>query len=129
MRVSAEHKKNYHITSNFPTTTDARRALEEDRNEHPDWIVITAFYQALHWVDAFLLTKGDRPVNHITRKKYIGKHKELEEIEEDYWRLSRASQMARYKKQTYRDDPDEFNEMLDISCSIINYIKDLMNIE
>ena len=100
-----------------------RRALEEDRNEHWDWLVITAFYQALHWVDAFLLTKGYRPVDHKTRGRYIGRIKELEEIEEDYWKLSRASQTARYKKKTYKDDLDEFNEMLNISCSIINYIK------
>ena len=34
---------------------DAQRVLQADSKKHLDWVVITAFYCALHWVDAFLL--------------------------------------------------------------------------
>ena len=129
MRVPVEHNNNYHITSNYPTTTDAQRALQEDGNEHPDWIVITSFYQALHWVDAFLLTKEHEPSNHGERRNYIGNTEELEKIKENYWELKGASELARYEEYTFKDDPARAKEMLEISCSIINYIKTLMNIE
>ena len=129
MRIPEEHSDNYHIISNYPTTTDARRALQEDRNEHPDWIVITSFYQALHWVDAFLLTKECEPNNHGERGGYIKSTKELEEIEENYRKLKNASQIARYDEGTYKDDSAGVEEMLEISCSIISHIKALMNIE
>ena len=129
MRAPDEYSDNYHVTSNYPTTTDARRALQEDRNEHPDWIVITSFYQALHWVDAYLLTKEYEPLNHKERGTYINRTEELEEIKRNYFKLKNASQMARYDEETFKDDPAGVEEMLEISCSILNHIKDLKNIE
>ena len=129
MRIPAEHRKNYHITSNYPTTTDARRALEENSKEHPDWIVITSFYQALHWVDAFLYTKGHFPFSHAQRKCYIEKTEELEEIKENYRHLKKASEMARYEKGTFRNKSAKVDELLEMSCLTIKHIKTLMHIE
>ena len=129
MSVPEEHSNSYHITSNYPTTTDARRALQEDRNEHPDWIVITSFYQALHWVDAFLLTKEHEPNTHGERRNYIEDDEDLEAIKKNYLDLKKASQIARYEEGTFKDDPAGVEEILEISCSIINHIKDLMDIE
>ena len=36
---------------------DAQLTLETDSKDHSDWVVITAFYSALHWVHAFLSPK------------------------------------------------------------------------
>ena len=129
MRTTKKYGNNYHITSNYPITKDAQRALQEDRNEHPDWTIITAFYQTLHWVDAFFLTKENEPNNHQERGNYIKNTEELEGIAKNYWTLKNASQMARYEEATFKDDPAKVEELLEISCSIINYIKALMDKE
>lgn len=128
MKIPAKHSNNYHLTSNYPTTTDARQTLEEDSNDHSDWIVITSFYQALHCIDAYLLTKKRKPLNHEQRKSCIEQIRALDPIAEDYWRLKEASEFARYKKNTYRNNPTKVQELLNLSCSIIEHIKFLMKI-
>ena len=129
MSIPEEYRDNYHITSNYPITTDAQRALQEDRNEHLAWIVITSFYQALHWVDAFLLTKEHEPNNHGERRSYIENTEDLEKIKESYWELKGASELARYEKDTFKDCDAEVEKLLEISHSIVKHIKVLMKIE
>ena len=91
-------------------------------------LLLPSFYQALHWVDAFLLTKEYEPNNHGQRRDYIGQTEELKEIKNNYLKLKNASQMARYDETTFKDAPAEVQELLEISSSIINHIKTLMNI-
>ena len=84
MRIPPEHRDNYHICTNYLATTEARRALEEDGTDQLDWIVITAFYQALHWVDAYLFSNGWKPRDHEERRSCILSFRDLDPY---CWRL------------------------------------------
>ena len=99
-----------------------------DPSEHADWIVITAFYQALHWVDAFFAFNNRHPTRHGERKRFVDQHENLERISENYTNLYDASIIARYEPETYKDDPDEVEALLEEDlASIVTHINELIN--
>ena len=111
----------------------------EDPNEHADWIVITAFYQALHWVDAFFALYDYHPKAHgmsydeeeVTdpgRNEAIRKHSDLRPIRHNYFNLYDASIDARYEPFTYQNDPDIVEALLEEDlASIITHINAMIN--
>ena len=88
MPTDQAHLSKYHIAK------AAQLALQADSNRHPDWIVITAFYQALHWVDAFLATKQRHPSDHRERNWEVRNNADLKIIKRNYNRLYKASRFA-----------------------------------
>lgn len=56
MPTFEEHRQKCDIAKSTQLTLQAA-----DPHEHADWIVITAFYQALHWVDAFFALDNYHP--------------------------------------------------------------------
>ena len=98
----------------------AQLALQTaDPSEHTDWIVITAFYQALHWVDAFFALSNRHPRRHGERKRFVDQHENLERISESYTNLYDASIIARYEPETYKDDPDIVEALLEEDLALI----------
>ncbi len=97
----------------------------ENSNQHADWIVITAFYQALHWIDAFFALKDHHPKGHgpyydeeegcemSGRNDLVNRHRDLNRIVENYRNLYDASRTARYEAETYNDYPEEVDELLE----------------
>lgn len=61
-----------------------------------DWVVTGIFYEAVHWVEAFLATKGDHPLNHGERNLAIARYADLDPIAVDYDVLKVESENARY---------------------------------
>ena len=113
--------------SKFRITEDAQLALENAPNDHPDWIVITAFYQALHWVDAFLAKTQRHPTNHGRRNWEVRNDVDLKAIRKNYKRLYDASIFARYYAKTYKNKPNEVKRLLEIDLkSIIDHISPLI---
>ncbi|MYE90644.1 hypothetical protein F4X33_16790 [Candidatus Poribacteria bacterium] len=99
-----------------------------DPSAHADWIVITAFYQALHWVDAFFALNNRQPTRHGERKRFVDQHENLERISESYTNLYDASIIARYEPETYKDDPDEVEALLEEDLAlIVTHINELIN--
>ena len=119
----------------------AQLALQAaDSSEHADWIVITAFYQALHWVDAFFALYDYHPAAHgmsydqeedVTdpgRNEAIRKHRDLRPIRHSYFNLYDASIDARYEPYTYKDDPHIVEALLEEDlASIVTHINALID--
>lgn len=61
-----------------------------------DWQVTSLFYAALHYVDAYLATKGIHPHDHMERDGWIAKLTELKPIAAEYFELKDRSMDARY---------------------------------
>lgn len=61
-----------------------------------DWEVTTLFYSALHYVDAFLASKGIDAGSHRARISHVAKFAELKPIEMMYENLRLRSENARY---------------------------------
>ena len=111
-----------------------------DPNEHADWIVITAFYQALHWIDAFFALYDYHPEAHgisydeeegVTdpgRNEAIRKHRDLRPIRHSYFNLYDASIDARYEPYTYQNAPDIVQALLGEDLdSIVTHINELID--
>ncbi len=105
----------------------------KDSSEHADWIVITAFYQALHRIDAFFaLDNNFHPLRHgIThnqegevidpgRNLAVKRHKDLAQVRNNYANLYDASCYARYQSGTYQYYPDEVRGLLEIDLAAID---------
>ena len=119
----------------------ARLALEKaDSNQHADWIVIAAFYQALHLVDAFFALSDHHPKGHGPyydeeqgrempgRNALVNRHRDLSRIVENYRNLYDASIAARYDAETYRDDREEVEALLEEDLDrIVTHVNRLIN--
>ncbi len=111
-----------------------------DSNKYADWIVTTAFYQALHLIDAFFAFDSDyHPEAHNTiynkegeptalgRNYCVKKHNDLRPIRDNYSTLFEASIDARYEEEIYKDDPDEVNALLNEDLDpIVTHIRQLI---
>jgi len=86
----AQANRNLRILEQFNFTTC----------DYLDWLVVIAFYTALHWVDAFLATLGLHPDNHRARNFEVRTH--LPAIHAHYMRLYLVSRDARYGAIHYR---------------------------
>ena len=99
-----------------------------DSNIYADWIVIAAFYQALHWVDAFFALENYHPRRHGERKGAVERHRDLERIGDSYTRLYDASIDARYEPFTYQNDPDIVEALLEEDLALIaTHINELID--
>jgi len=67
--------------------------FDEGNPDHCDWIVVVAFYAALHWVDAYLAVLGNHPQNHRERNLIVT----LLPIAFEYSLLYSTSRRARYE--------------------------------
>lgn len=72
-------------------------SLLEDLGNWPtrytEWEITVMFYSALHYVSAFLSSRGEHPENHYQRRKLVV---QLTSIAAEYENLQQASQEARY---------------------------------
>ena len=125
MPTSLKHLPDYRIVK-YDIAKDAQLALEQNPRDHSDWIVISAFYQALHWVNIFLATKQCRPGDHGERNREVRNDADLKVIKENYKRLYDASRSARYDPETYENCPNEIKSLEQDLEAIINYITQLI---
>jgi hypothetical protein len=97
-----------------------------DIEEHADWIVIIAFYQVLHLVDAYLLSKGQsQPTSHKARNNVVRNDKFLRSIFGHFDYMYNASIHARY--DSWDDYSSEVQEILETDLyAIISRISPLI---
>ena len=98
MPTFEEHRQKCDIAKSAQLTLQAANP-----HEHADWIIIAAFYQALHWVDAFFALDNYHPGAHNRRKNAIFRYEDLRLIRDSYTKLYDASIDARYEPETFKD--------------------------
>ena len=95
----------------------------QNQSHHADWIVTLAFYRALHAVDSYLADKYKiHPFSHKNRHMHVQQH--LGCIHREYSALYYASMKARYREDTYENDPDEVENLLNLSLHIENRLNE-----
>ena len=73
-----------------------------------DWVVSGIFYEAVHWVEAYLATKGDHSNTHGQRNRAMQRYGELDSVLTDYDFLKTESENARYS--CYRHSTAEIQD-------------------
>ena len=82
--LQARHNRQFWFSHNLDTTP------------YRDWVVTGIFYEAVHWVEAFLAGKGTHPNTHGQRNAEMSRYSELDQILVDYDVLKADSENARY---------------------------------
>ncbi len=70
--------------------------LSHAQSSFPDWVVVGAFYAALHYVDACLALRNIHPPTHHQRSGYVARVRDLKSVYPDYRTLEDVSRDARY---------------------------------
>ena len=66
-----------------------------------DWVVTGIFYEGVHWVEAFLETRGEHSDNHRQRLITMRRNAEVAPITADLETLKQESEIARYRCYKY----------------------------
>jgi hypothetical protein len=71
--------------------------LNDGMMEYKDWILITLFYSAVHYVESVRATKGDHSANHAERSNFIrDSYKSNRNFRNAYKSLKDGAWEARY---------------------------------
>ena len=73
------------------------QTFDLDKTEFRDWVITTAFYTALHWINAYLTTQSVRPKNHKMRENAIGMYSVTKKIAWEYSELKNHAFNSRYR--------------------------------
>lgn len=119
MPAKDEHIKNAQHNRLFWKSHDL------DSTPFHDWVVTGIFYEAVHWVEAYLATKGDHPTTHGQRNSAISRHGELDSIVLDYDILKAESENARYACYKHTSD-DIRNDLIPLVVNVEGYITTLL---
>jgi len=95
----------------LPNTADHRKKAEHNEflistldNPFWDWAIIVTFYAALHYVEAYLGTKGIHAPTHPVRDSHIQRDSTLKTIYVDYRELENESRDARYDAIEFKQE-------------------------
>ena len=66
-----------------------------------DWALVATFYAAMHYVEAYLATKGQHVRSHTTRDGYVGRDVNLKKIYNQYQDLKYYGYNARYEMTSF----------------------------
>jgi hypothetical protein len=81
-------------------------------SQYAEWKVIVLFYSALHYVEAFLVTRSVAYRDHTYRDLAMEREPETQPIRATYNRLKKAAHEARYEGTVFRPgDVGEFQKM------------------
>lgn len=65
-----------------------------------EWKIVTAFYAALHYVEAIIVRSGRQSVDHTSRTMLISQIPELRKVRADYETMRNYAREARYDPTT-----------------------------
>ena len=96
-----------------------------DTTPFRDWVVAAIFYEAVHWVEAYLATKGDHSNTHGQRSHAMQRYGDLDAVLADYDVLKAESENARYN--CYQHSADAIrNDMVPIISKIKTHVLTLL---
>ncbi len=100
-------------------------SIDLDSSPFTDWVVTGMFYESLHWVEAFLNTKGCRSGKHSKRNQNMLLYaSDLGAIQTDYTKLKQDSETARY--ECYRHTAKEARQLIPLVDHIKDHISQLL---
>ena len=100
-------------------------SFDLDSTPYRDWVVTGIFYEAVHWVEAYLATKGDHPTTHGQRNHAMQRYGDLDPILADYDILKTDSENARYGCHGYSAH-DIRNDLVPILSQIEAHVQPLI---
>ncbi len=119
MPNKSEHIKQAMINEEFGIE------INKDLNKkYASWAVVTFFYSALHWVDAYLATCSYHPADHRSRQSWVSRESKLRKIHTNYRYLEDQSRNARY--QLLKHSPKQISNILQRLQDIKNYINQVL---
>ena len=108
---SQEHLKKARDNSKFA------RSLQGSALQHPEWVVVGAFYSALHYINAYLTSVGLEAGNHSKRMWYVSTIASLRPIQREYLRLTDKAWKVRYATSNITES--EAQTLLDLDLNHI----------
>lgn len=102
--------------------------FDVDSTPYLDWVVIVAFYIALHYIDAYLASRGFENIpDHRTRNNLLILDRSLGSIRDYYYQLKDDSEEARYDVRLFTTQ--EVNEILNVFLEPVrHHIQQLLGI-
>ncbi len=100
--------------------------IDLDNSPYTDWAPTGMFYESLHWVEAFLATKGHQYRKHYQREQAMRLlyPSDLGAIEADYSKLKQDSEAARY--DCFKHTANEIQQLIPLVDNIKNHISHLL---
>ncbi len=100
-------------------------SIDLDNTPFTDWVVTGMFYESLHWVEAFLDTKGYRSGGHPDRlRNMLLFISDLGTIQADYNKLKQDSETGRY--DCNRHTAEEARQFIPFVDNIKDHISQLL---
>ncbi len=100
-------------------------SIDLDNSSFTDWAVTGMFYEAVHWVEAFLDTKGCGSRTHSTRDLNMLKWASaFGVIQADYTTLKQDSQKGRY--DCHKHTANEIKQLIPLVDNIKGHISQLL---
>jgi len=100
---------------------DFWNSIDLDNSGFQDWALSGMFYEAVHWVEAFLAVKGYHSGTHSERSRNMRSYRsELGSIQTDYDTLKQDSETARY--DCYKHTGNEVRQLIPLADSIKSHI-------
>ncbi len=90
MPSTGEHIKKAKHNEEFADSFDKKKS------PYLDWALTGIFYSAVHYIEAFLATKGIHPRSHAQRTTYIGLYITNDTVFDAHDDLKTNSEIARY---------------------------------
>ena len=101
--------------------------LDVARTNYLDWVVVGMFYEAVHWIEASLATKGLHSRNHRERAARMATVHELRNdpnLVRDYGMLRTDSESARYRN--YIHTTTDVTGLIPVVSRVRNVIQPLL---
>ena len=100
-------------------------SIDLDNTPFTDWAVTGMFYESLHWVEAFLDTKGHHSVKHRYRNRNMLRYaSDLGAIQADYGKLKQDSETARY--ECHKHTANDIRQLIPLIDNIKDHISQLL---
>ena len=100
-------------------------SIDLDDTPFTDWAVTGIFYESVHWVEAFLASKGYHSGIHSERSRNMRFFKsDFKPIQTDYDTLKQDSETARY--DCYKHTAEEVRQLIPLVDHIKNHISQLL---
>lgn len=109
---------------------DFWQSFDLDTSDFIDWVVTGIFYEGVHWIEAFLATKGRHSRSHAERSQTMqrclqGMDPIMNPILVDYYTLELDSRNARY--ECHMHTVEELKDLLPLITNIRNHISSLLS--
>jgi len=100
-------------------------SIDLDSSPFTDWAPTGMFYESVHWVEAFLATKGHHCKRHRQRERTMRLYpSELGVIQVDFGLLKKDSENARY--ECYKHTAEEVRQLIPLVDHIKDHISHLL---